>query len=102
MARNPRSQVPKTSGQGTARLAYQKGRALGNRGGAAPASEAAVSSTSKAMIKPSPGTKAKLPTQELNLSVGDTLPIRELRSLGDKRERDPMKQLKRTRAKKLK
>lgn len=29
MARAPRAKVPKTSGQGISRLAYQKGRALG-------------------------------------------------------------------------
>jgi len=32
MARAPRAHVPKTSGQGIERLAYQKGYALGNKG----------------------------------------------------------------------
>jgi hypothetical protein len=48
MARAPRARVPKTAGQGVSRLGYQKGYALGNRGGFAGSTEVnAASPTSK-------------------------------------------------------
>lgn|SRR6187549_1040252 len=72
MARSPRASVSKTSGQGTSRLSYQKGYALGNRGGGADFGGALPD-----IDGPREYSKGK-GGGDMNISYGETLPIGDL------------------------
>jgi hypothetical protein len=101
MARAPRAKVPKTSGQGVSRLSYQKGYALGNKGGkTAPSVGGAAPAPSRAA-----GGKSKLDTAGgINVSYGDTIDPSDLVDVESYAKGKPAKgvNLKLTKAKKLK
>jgi hypothetical protein len=96
MARAPRAKVPKTSGQGTSRLAYQKGYALGNRGKASAGVKAAPSVDNTGFD--SRGGYAKAPKSGLaklnspkgiDISFGDTIRPSDLVGPPDKSMKAP-------------
>jgi hypothetical protein len=94
MAKAPSAKVPKTSGQGVSRLSYQKGYALGNRGGAAPAGGKSPSvSTSTTELKSSRGGgKAGIDKAGgINVSYGDTLFPTDLEDVRSVAKRQPAK-----------
>ena len=70
MARTPRAKVSKTSGAGVSRLSYQRGYAMGNRGGGgkAPASDIKFESGDREYGK----TKGEY-SSKMNVSYGDTI-----------------------------
>jgi len=71
MARSPRAKVSSSSGQGVSRLSYQKGRSLGNKGTASPATSDTKFSTESGSSSRS-YKKGDYPN-DMNVSYGATL-----------------------------
>ena len=82
MARAPRASVSKTSGQGTSRLSYQKGRSLGNQGTATPGGGGRFSAGLEAPSSGRSYAKGEQP-EGLNFSYGLTLGISNIDDLKD-------------------
>jgi hypothetical protein len=94
MARKPRASVPKTSGQGISRLAYQKGRALGNKG------EQAAARSGKAPSLGETRSYAKEGKGEFNVQYGGMFDIKDVEEMGEKKPKTW--DMKRVASKKLK